>query len=606
MTECKEKRLIIVQGDFTGYGDVDWLTLRPTSDVWDLSTMHATFELNGIVKEFDDLTEPILINYEADQTAAMPLGDLDGILRFYDENNNPVTVDNMIPVKVVKYVHGDAVATSEFEMNIEVKQGDEVVMEVLVEAGVSVEPGNTYTLPAGELANVVNRGTAKHLILDFYIPMGEKGETGAKGDKGDKGDTGPRGPQGQKGDTGEQGPKGDKGDTGPKGSKGDKGEKGDVGQDGYSPTASVTKDGTVVKISITDKYGHTEQSFDTQGGHGASSFSELDGSPYDNENLATALNSKQATIDDLDDIRAGSEKGDTAIQPNDDVSLLNNNAGYQNSTQVSDAISTHNSSTTAHDDIRSLAKGAQKGVSFINYQSMVTNLNAYEYDKFIIGQSIYIATKEVPDLWVYAKYQESQPYTYTTDQAIVDALKTGTLRIGRFEISALETGKVDISNMATTDTEQTISGSKNFTGGIKKSGVDLITSDDIPLKGVQLNGTDLTIDANKKVNIPAADNNTFGVMKPTPAYGLSALGNNVVGVSDAKAGGDALITAKANAYRPLTPRCIDLAVKTGITTNTLPLTDTEQRNAQSWLGTTDMEIEFSDGSESTLSLVGKM
>lgn len=190
MSECKEKRLIIVQGDFTGYGDVDWLTLRPTSDVWDLSTMHATFELNGIVKQFDDLTEPLSINYEAAQTAAMPLGDLDGVLRFYDANNKPVTVDNLIPVKVVKYVHGDAVATSDFEMNIEVKQGDEVVMEVLVEAGVSVEPGNTYTLPAGEPANVVNRGTAKHLILDFYIPQGEKGETGEKGDQGDPGQPG--------------------------------------------------------------------------------------------------------------------------------------------------------------------------------------------------------------------------------------------------------------------------------------------------------------------------------------------------------------------------------------------------------------------------------
>lgn len=88
MTECKEKRLIIVQGDFTGYGDVDWLTLRPTSDVWDLSTMHATFELNGIVKQFDDLTEPLSINYEADQTAEMPLGDLDGVLRFYDKTND--------------------------------------------------------------------------------------------------------------------------------------------------------------------------------------------------------------------------------------------------------------------------------------------------------------------------------------------------------------------------------------------------------------------------------------------------------------------------------------------------------------------------------------
>lgn len=193
MSECKEKRLIIVQGDFTGYGDVDWLTLRPTSDVWDLSTMHATFELNGIVKQFDDLTEPLSINYEADQTAAMPLGDLDGVLRFYDANNKPVTVDNLIPVKVVKYVHGDAVATSDFEMNIEVKQGGENILNIDVEAGVSVEVGSTETLPAGSDATVENVGTPNHLVLKFGIPQGEKGEDGAEGREG------PRGPAGKDG-----------------------------------------------------------------------------------------------------------------------------------------------------------------------------------------------------------------------------------------------------------------------------------------------------------------------------------------------------------------------------------------------------------------------
>lgn len=198
MTDCdKKERLIIVQGDFTGYGDVDWLKLNPTSEVWDLATMHATFELNGIVKTFDDLTQPFSINYEAAETASMPLGDIDGVLRFYDSNNKPVTIDNLIPVTVVKYVHGDAVKTGNYEMNIEVKQGDEVVMEVLVEAGVSVEPGNTYTLDPGEPARVVNRGTASHLILDFYIPKGDKGDQGEQGEPGEQGIPGQPGADGK-------------------------------------------------------------------------------------------------------------------------------------------------------------------------------------------------------------------------------------------------------------------------------------------------------------------------------------------------------------------------------------------------------------------------
>ena len=197
MTDCADKgKLIIVQGDFTGYGDVNWLTIHPTSEVWDLSTMHATFELNGITKTFDDLTQPFSINYEAAQTASMPLGDIDGVLRFFDADNKPVTVDNLIPVKVVKYVHNDAIKTSNFELNLEVKQGDEVVMDILVEAGVSVEAGDTYTVAPDDPARVVNRGTANHLILDFYVP---------KGDKGDKGDDGKDGADGKDGKDGKDG-----------------------------------------------------------------------------------------------------------------------------------------------------------------------------------------------------------------------------------------------------------------------------------------------------------------------------------------------------------------------------------------------------------------
>lgn len=44
---------------------------------------------------------------------------------------------------------------------------------------------------------------------------------------------------------------------------------------------------------------------------------------------------------------------DTALQPGDNISELTNDANYQTDTQVSSAISTHNSSISAHSDIRS-------------------------------------------------------------------------------------------------------------------------------------------------------------------------------------------------------------------------------------------------------------
>ena len=227
-----DKAIIIVQGDDTSVGGRNLLTITATSQVWDLATMKATFELHGLKQTFNDLSQPLVINYTAAQTGSMPIGDVNGILRFLDANDKPVTVDNLIPVKVIRYVHGDAIASSTYDLAIEVKDGDEVAMEIKVEAGVSVEAGDTYTLPPGQDARVENRGTENHLILDFYIPRGQSGEKGEKGDKGDKGDIGPSGPQGPKGDTGEQGQKGEKGDTGPKGSKDDKGDVGPQGPQG--------------------------------------------------------------------------------------------------------------------------------------------------------------------------------------------------------------------------------------------------------------------------------------------------------------------------------------------------------------------------------------
>ena len=76
---------------------------------------------------------------------------------------------------------------------------------------------------------------------DQHYSGGDKGDTGAQGDKGDKGDIGPQGPKGDRGDVGPEGSKGDKGDIGPQGPKGDrgdvgpqgpKGDKGDVGNTG--------------------------------------------------------------------------------------------------------------------------------------------------------------------------------------------------------------------------------------------------------------------------------------------------------------------------------------------------------------------------------------
>jgi hypothetical protein len=44
--------------------------------------------------------------------------------------------------------------------------------------GATVDVGTTTTLEPGNPANVVNEGSDKHAIFDFFIPKGDKGDTG--------------------------------------------------------------------------------------------------------------------------------------------------------------------------------------------------------------------------------------------------------------------------------------------------------------------------------------------------------------------------------------------------------------------------------------------
>lgn len=98
------------------------------------------------------------------------------------------------------------------------------------------------------------------------------------------------------------------------------------------------------------------------------------------------------------------------------------------------------------------------------------------------------------------------------------------------------------------------------------------------LQGVQLNGTDLAITDNK-VNIPAAAQNKLGVVATASNFGTAYS----TALYLVKATNDE-VTAKTHNYKPIVPANLELAVKTGVTANTLPLTDSEKQAASNWLG----------------------
>lgn len=249
-----KKEIIIVKGDTTGFGGRKLVTINCSSGIWDLSQLKAKFILHGIEQTFNDLTQPFDINYTKEQTDLFPIGEDYAILRFENQSGERVTADNTIPVKVINYVSGNAVATSAYTLNLEIKDGDEIAMSVVVEAAVTLELGPVVTLPAGSSAYAENIGTGNHQKWKLGIPQGAKGDKGDKGDRGEQGaqgQTGPQGPKGDTGATGATGPKGDQGVAGPKGDKGDKGDKGNTGSQGpqgvqgpQGPQGPAGKDGT--------------------------------------------------------------------------------------------------------------------------------------------------------------------------------------------------------------------------------------------------------------------------------------------------------------------------------------------------------------------------
>lgn len=94
-------------------------------------------------------------------------------------------------------------------------------------------------------------------------------------------------------------------------------------------------------------------------------------------------------------------------------------------------------------------KGKQEAESFNNYSAMVTALNAAESTAYKVGQSMYIVTLDVPDMWISSIAQTSVPYTYVDDDTLISDLESagGALQIGYFNISILETQKVDLSSI---------------------------------------------------------------------------------------------------------------------------------------------------------------
>lgn len=103
--------------------------------------------------------------------------------------------------------------------------------------------------------------------------------------------------------------------------------------------------------------------------------------------------------------------------------------------------------TGAINEVNSIAKEANKAEGFASYSALITALNSASATAYNVGQSFYVQTLDVPDLWIMSVESSSSSYTYTTDAAFITATgASGGQQVGYYKLAQLETQKVDLTN----------------------------------------------------------------------------------------------------------------------------------------------------------------
>ena len=81
---------------------------------------------------------------------------------------------------------------------------------------------------------------------------------------------------------------------------------------------------------------------------------------------------------------------------------------------------------------------------------MVTALNSANNTLYKTGYNLYMLALNVPDFWITSVEGTNVPYTYTTDQALIELVNAAPLQIGYYKITKLESEKVDLSDYVET------------------------------------------------------------------------------------------------------------------------------------------------------------
>lgn len=146
--------------------------------------------------------------------------------------------------------------------------------------------------------------------------------------------------------------------------------------------------------------------------------------------------------------------------------------------------------------------GKAKSFSYDDYQKFVEAVNAFSNTQMAVNDNVLIVTLGVPDMWVKAKNATSVTYTYTTDQAIINALNTTAgLTVGYYTFAQLETTKVDLSAYQTKTDNSLNTTSKTVVGAIN----EVKGTADSALTKANTNATEITNIKNGTTKVKSAE-----------------------------------------------------------------------------------------------------
>ena len=104
--DCKEKGLIVWKGFDTRFLDVDWLSISFETR-FQTNGFRAKFTICDYSFEWNDLTQPKIINLTDDQTATIPIGLNYGELVVWDDDGNSKPFSTSIPVFCKNWVESE-------------------------------------------------------------------------------------------------------------------------------------------------------------------------------------------------------------------------------------------------------------------------------------------------------------------------------------------------------------------------------------------------------------------------------------------------------------------------------------------------------------------